>query len=339
VTTHSRRLVFGAAAAFFFEACAPHERPAAVSPLDRAGETLEADTRSLCALGPRVTGFDVCSRAEEWAAARFRESGLAVRLESWEWPAHPPGAATPRNVVAELPGGDRVGEIVLLAAHLDTVAGSPGANDDAVNVALVLGVARAVRAAGPARRSLRFVLFTGEEEKLLGSRAYVKAHAKELGAHVLVVVYDLGSAPTQGFYLNGRKEELRALFQRALSAREAWRSLFGLYTVWEGTDSFSFVEAGIPVLSAYQDLAPYRAVHHSERDTLETVDFAASRANAALAAALVNGVADDPEPALRRMTPEETAALLARHGLGGTPPAVSASARPTALPEAGPARP
>ena len=326
------RLALGVAALTVSVACAPRERPAADFPLDRAGETLEADTRALCAFGPRVTGSDACTRAEDWAAARFRELGLAVRLEPWEWPSHPAGAAIPRNAVAELPGRDRPDEIVLLAAHLDTVAGSPGANDDAVNAALVLGVARAIRAAGPARRSLRFVLFTGEEQKLLGSRAYVKEHAEELGAHVLAVVYDLGSGRTQGFYMNGRKQDLRALFMRALSSRETWRSLFGLYTLWEGADSFSFVEAGVPTLTAYQDLVPYRAVHHSERDTVETVDFAASRANAALAAALVNGVADDPEPALRRMSPEETAALLARHGSGKTPPAVSVTARPTVPP-------
>ncbi len=333
------RLTLGVVALSSFAGCAPRERPAADSPLDRAGDTLEVDTRSLCALGPRVTGSDACTRAEEWAAARFRESGLAVRLESWEWPSHPPGAAIPRNVVAELPGRDRAGELVLLAAHLDTVAGSPGANDDAVNAALVLGVARAVRMAGPARRSLRFVLFTGEEEKLLGSRAYAVAHASELGEHVLAVVYDLGSARTQGFYLNGRKQELRALFQRALSARGTWRGLFGLYKIWEGADSFTFVESGVPTLTASQDLGPYRAVHHSERDTVETVDFSASRWNAALAAALVKGVANDPEPALRRMTPVETAALLARHRSGEGPPALSSSARPTALPGAGPARP
>jgi hypothetical protein len=333
------RLAFGVSALTVAVACAPRERPAADSPLDRASETLEADTRALCAFGPRVTGSDACARAEEWAAARFRDAGVAVRLEPWAWPGAPSGPATPRNVVAEIPGRDRPGEIVLLAAHLDTVAGSPGANDDAVNAALVLGVARAIRAAGPARRSLRFVLFTGEEEKLLGSRAYVKAHASELGAHVLAVVYDLGSARTQGFYLNGRKQELRALFMRALSARGAWRSLFGLYTLWEGADSFSFVEAGVPALTAYQDLRPYQAVHHSVKDTVETVDFAASRVNATLAAALVNGVADDPEPALHRMTPGETAALLERHGFGKSPPAVSVSARPTVLPGAGPARP
>lgn len=319
-------------------ACARRERPAADFPLDGAGETLEADTRALCALGPRVTGSDACTRAEELAAARFRESGLATRLEPWEWPSHPAGAATPRNVVAELPGRDRAAEIVLLAAHLDTVALSPGANDDAVNAALVLGVARAIRAAGPARRSLRFVLFTGEEEKLLGSRAYVKAHASELSSHVLAVVYDLGSARTLGFYLNGRKQELRALFTRVLSARGAWHSLFGLYSVWEGADTFSFVEAGVPALTAWQDLAPYRAVYHSERDTVETVDFAASRANAALAAALVNGAANDPEPALSRMAPGDIAALLARNGIEEKPAPVSASARPTAPPGAGPAR-
>jgi hypothetical protein len=307
--------------------------------LDRAGEALETDTRALCELGPRVTGSPECARAEEWASARFRDAGVAVRLEPWAWPGAPSGAATPRTVVAEIPGRERPGEIVVLAAHLDTVAGSPGANDDAVNAALVLGVARAIRAAGPARRSLRFVLFTGEEEKLLGSRAYVKAHAKELGAHALVVVYDLGSARTRGFYLNGRKQELRALFMRALSPRGAWSGLYGLYTVWEGADSFPFVEAGVPVLTAYQDLGPYRAVHHSERDTFESVDFTASRANAALAAALVRGVADDPEPVLRRMTAEEIAALLERHGIRSGGPAASESSLPTVRPEAGPARP
>lgn len=312
-----RRALFAlcAGALVLAGACAPRQKPLADSPLDHAGEALEADTRALCELGPRVTGSPECARAEEWASARFREAGVAVRLEPWAWPGAPSGSATPRNVVAEIPGRDRPGELVVLAAHLDTVAGSPGANDDAVNAALSLGVARAMRAVGPARRSMRFVLFTGEEEKLLGSRAYVKAHASELPGHALVVVFDLGSARALGFFMNGRKQELRALFGRALSRREAWRGLFGLYKVWEGADSFAFVEAGVPVLTAYQDLGPYRAVHHSERDAIETVDFAASRANAALAASLVRGVADDPEPVLRRMTAEETAALLERHGI------------------------
>lgn len=281
-----------------------------------AGATLEADTRALCALGPRVTGSPACGQAEEWAAARFREGGLDVRLESWAWAERPPGSGVPRNVVADLRGRGRAEEIVLLAAHLDTVAAGPGANDDAVNAALVLGVARAMREAGPADRSVRFVLFTGEEEKLLGSRAYVAAHAAELSKQVIAVVFDLGSAPVRGFFMNGRKDELRALFQRSLSARGSARDLLGLYTIWEGADSFSFVEAGVPALAAYQDLEPYRAVYHSERDTVETVDFSASRANASLAAALARGAADDREPPLRRMTPGETVRLLAPRGIG-----------------------
>ena len=182
---------------------------------------------------------------------------------------------------------------------------------------------------------------TGEEEKLLGSRAYVKAHASELTGHALVVVFDLGSARTLGFFMNGRKQEMLALFGRALARRKEWRGLFGLYSVWEGADTFAFVEAGVPALTAYQDLGPYRAIYHSAKDTIESVDFAASRANAALAAALVRGVADDPDPVLRRMTVEETAALLERHGIRSdrVGPAASASSRPTVPPEAGPARP
>ena len=178
-------------------------------------------TRGRCARSGRASRVPTRARGRRNGPPRAFASRASPRGSSpGSWPSRPPGAAIPRNAVAELPGRDRPGEIVLLAAHLDTVAGSPGANDDAVNAALVLGVARAIRAAGPARRSLRFVLFTGEEEKLLGSRAYVKAHEKELGAHVLAVVYDLGSARTLGFYLNGRKQELRArLHARPLRAR------------------------------------------------------------------------------------------------------------------------
>jgi carboxypeptidase Q len=307
------RTLAGCALLLALSGCGP--RPAADSSADRAAEVLEADTRALSAFGPRVTGTPECARAEEWAAARLREAGVEVRLEPWTLAGSPVGAAAPRNVVGELRGGARAAEIVLLAAHLDTVAGSPGANDDAVNVALVLGVARAMRARGPASRSVRFALFTGEEEKLLGSQAYVSAHASELSAHVLAVVFDLGSAPVRGFYMNGRKDELRSLFQRALSARKSARDLMGLYTIWDGADSLSFVQAGVPALTAIQDLEPYRAVYHSARDTVETVDFRGARANAALAAALARGVADDPAPALPRMSPDEAAALLERHGI------------------------
>jgi Zn-dependent M28 family amino/carboxypeptidase len=183
-----------------------------------------------------------------------------------------------------------------------------------VNVAVVLEVARTLRAlAPPPRRTIRFALFTGEEQKMAGSSAYVAAHARE--AHALAVVFDLGSGQTKGFYLNGRKQPLRDAFQRALAPDPRWRGLFGLYSIWPGCDALPFVEAGIPVLTAHQDGAGYAALRHTAADTAGRVDFGSARGNAALAAALAFGAANDAEPDLPRMTPDEVRALLKRHGI------------------------
>ena len=158
---------------------------------------------------------------------------------------------------------------------------------------------------------------------MAGSSAYVAAHAGE--AHALAIVFDLGSAPVKGFYMNGRKEPLRALFRRALAPDPRWRGIFGTYEIWTGCDGMPFVEAGIPVLTAFQPDPHYADVRHTAGDVPDRVDFAAARGNAGFAAALAVGAADDAEPDLPKMTPEEVRALLARHG-------VSASALRSATP-------
>jgi hypothetical protein len=279
-----------------------------------ASGAVEADTRALAALGARVTGSAACAKAESFAASRLRDAGLAPVLETYERPDGAAAAAPPRNVLADLRGTDADAGLVLLAAHLDGVAEGEGAEDDAVNVAAILEAARALKAFAPApRRTIRFALFTGEEQRMAGSSAYVAAHARE--AHALAVVFDLGSGKTRGFYMNGRKQPLRDLFQRALASDPRWRSLFGFYSIWPGCDALPFVEAGIPVLTAYQDDAGYAAVHHTAADVVARVDFASARSNAALATALAYGAAADAAPDLPRQTPEEVRELLERHGI------------------------
>jgi len=84
-----------------------------------------------------------------------------------------------------------------------------GAEDNGVNAALVIDLARAFHDLGIVpRRTLRFALFTGEEQGMLGSEAYVAQHKSELDRFAAVVIFDTGSGHTSGFYLNGR-EELR----------------------------------------------------------------------------------------------------------------------------------
>lgn len=306
-----------AALAVFAAACARPAAPplaARVAARAEASPFLESDTRALAAFGARVTGSAACARAEDFAASRLRETGLVPIFEAYARPKGATSDAPPRNLLADLGGREASRGIVLLAAHLDTVAVGAGAADDAVNVATLLAAARALKELSPApRRTIRFAFFTGEEQRMAGSAAYVAAHGGE--PHALAVVFDLGSGRTKGFYMNGRKQEMRALFRRALAPDARWRALFGTYEIWAGCDALPFVEAGIPVLTAAQDDAGYAAVHHTAGDTVERLDFTSARRNAALAAALALGVANDPGPDLPRMTPEETRALLTRHGV------------------------
>lgn len=305
------------AAAFLAAACAKPPAPslqARLAARAEASAAVEADARALAALGARVTGSAACAKGEDLAAARLASAGLSPVFEAYPRPEGAALDAPARNVFADLPGKDAALGFVLLAAHLDGVAVGDGAADDAVNVAVLLEAARTLKAlAPPPRRTIRFAFFTGEEQKMAGSAAYVAAHASE--PHALAVIFDLGSGRTRGFYMNGRKQDMRALFQRALAPDDRWRAIFGTYDIWAGCDAFPFVKAGIPVLTAYQIDPGYAALHHTAADTADRLDFAAARETAALAAALAWGVADDPGPNLPRHTPDQVQELLTRYRL------------------------
>ena len=94
---------------------------------------------------------------------------------------------------------------MLIGAHLDSWDLGTGAEDNGVNAAMMIDIARSFKALGVVpRRTVRFVLFTGEEQGMLGSEAYVLQHAPEMGRHVIMITFDTGSGHTTGFYLNGR---------------------------------------------------------------------------------------------------------------------------------------
>ena len=113
------------------------------------------------------------------------------------------------NVIAEIRGSEKPDEFVILGAHLDSWELGTGALDNGCNAALVVDALRAIKASGvKPRRSIRFILFSGEEEGLLGSRAYAFAHRSELDRAAGVVIYDSGTGKTTGFSVGGRKDVL-----------------------------------------------------------------------------------------------------------------------------------
>lgn len=220
------------------------------------------------------------------------------------------GAYTSRNVIAELPGREKPEEVVVLGAHLDSWELGTGANDNGVNVALVMDVARGFKELGLApRRTIRFVLFTGEEQGMWGSRGYVATHAREMDRHAAAVIFDIGSGRTSGFFLNGRPE-LQKPVDAALSVVTGLGSFLHPPDGIDGTDNFDFLLAGVPNLVANQDSVPYIPDYHAESDTFDKVDQREAKANAAIAAALVYGLAESPERPAKRQTRAEVEKLL-----------------------------
>jgi carboxypeptidase Q len=219
-----------------------------------------------------------------------------------------PGKAM--NVVAEIRGSRKPKEIVLLGAHLDSWDLGTGALDNGVNCALVIDVARAIAAGPRPDRTIRFVLFTGEEYGLLGSRGYVDTHRSELDEHVAVLVHDIGDGRITGYYTDGRTDFDPALLA-ILAPVKAWGADATNPEAILGTDNFDFLLEGVPNLVAIQDPSRYLADYHASSDTFDKVDPRLARRNAAIAAVAVVGIANAPARLGPRQTRAEVARLLA----------------------------
>jgi len=221
------------------------------------------------------------------------------------------GAYQAKNVVAEIRGRDKPDEIVVLGAHLDAWDLGTGANDNGVNAALVIDVARGMHELGfVPRRTIRFVLFTGEEQGMWGSAGYVQSHKAELDKHVAMVVFDVGSGRTTGFFLDGRAE-----LDGALTETLAPVAGLGPFTNpidgIDGTDNFDFLISGVPNFCANQDATPYLPDYHASSDTFDKVDIREARANVAIASAVTWGLAERAARPGKRQTRAEVMKLLA----------------------------
>jgi hypothetical protein len=250
----------------------------------------------------------IVARLHAARLARLTEHAeVRVRLTL---PSRLGGPYQARNVVAEIPGRERPEEIVLIGAHLDSWDLGTGAEDNGVNAALIIDLARSFKALGVVpRRTVRFVLFTGEEQGMLGSQAYVLRHAAEMGRHVAMIAFDTGSGHTTGFYLNGR-EDLRRPVDQAVAAVPGLGPCDDSLEAIDGTDNFDFLLSGVPNLIARQEWAPYLPNYHAESDVYDVVNPQEAKNNAALAAALVWGLAESPERPAPHQTRAEVEKLL-----------------------------
>jgi carboxypeptidase Q len=256
----------------------------------------------------------IVAREDAERIARFLRSGQKVRVHL-DMPNRVGGPVESENVVAEIRGREKPDEFVLLGAHLDSWELGTGALDNGCNAAMVIDAARTVRASGSVpRRSIRFVLFTGEEQGMLGSWAYAHAHHAELNHMTAAVIFDSGDGRVTGYSLGGRKDALPAVREALEPVRQLGVTEFTLDASAD-TDNFDFLLEGVPTLVANQDPANYMLNYHAASDTFDKVDMPALKKQVAIAALTAYGLADREERIAPRQSRAEIEELMKQTGL------------------------
>ena len=219
-----------------------------------------------------------------------------------------------QNIVGEIPGGAKKDEIVMIGAHFDSWHTGTGATDNGAGSAVMMEAMRILKKLNlKLDRTVRIALWSGEEEGLLGSKAYVKEHfgdpdtMKVTEAHSKLSGYfnlDNGSGKIRGVYLQGN-DAMRPVF-------EQWLAPFrdqGVATITirntGGTDHLSFAAVGLPGFQFVQDQLDYSTLtHHSDIDTYDHLQAPDLMQAAAVIASVVYDAANRPEMLPRRELPK-----------------------------------
>jgi carboxypeptidase Q len=241
---------------------------------------------------------------------RFIERGITPRVRFNVQNTFTNGPVETANVVGEIRGREHPEQIFVVGAHLDSWDLAQGATDNGSGTATVLGAAEAIARSGERpRRTIRFVLFTGEEQGLDGSFAYVHQHKAELANHLGDLVLDFGQGPVKGFQLGGRND-LVPVFQPFADALASLHPVQVDDKVESGTDTLPFSIAGLPGINMNQETSEYKYTHHSAADALEAQKPDVLTQNATLMALAAFWIADRPERFAFPWPAERTAKML-----------------------------
>ncbi len=220
------------------------------------------------------------------------------------------GPVDSANVVGEIPGTEHPEQVVVVGGHLDSWDLAEGTTDNGVGATCTLGAAEAILTSGfKPRRTIRFVLFTGEEQGLLGSLAYVRTHQAEMANHLGNLIIDNGQGPVTSLSLGGRDDLIPAVKKFAESVK-AFVDLKVDDSVVFGTDTGPFTLAGLPGINMDQDSPEYRYTHHSAADTFDKVKPEYIDKDATLMALAAYWIADRPDRLASPWLPEKTAKML-----------------------------
>ncbi len=226
------------------------------------------------------------------------------------------------NIVGEIPGGAKKDELIMIGAHFDSWHSGTGATDNAAGSAVMIEVMRILKTLNlKLDRTVRIALWSGEEQGLYGSKAYVKQHFADPKtmqlepAHAKLSGYfnlDNGSGKIRGVYLQNN-DAMRPLFERWLAPfRDEGVTTISIRNTG-GTDHLSFDAVGLPGFQFIQDPLDYESeTHHSTMDTFDHAQAPDLMQAAAVIATVVYDAANRPEILPRKELPKPSAAPAAR---------------------------
>jgi carboxypeptidase Q len=218
------------------------------------------------------------------------------------------------NIIGEIPGGVKKDELIMIGGHFDSWHTGTGATDNGAGSAVMIEAMRILKTLKlRLDRTVRIALWSGEEEGLLGSKAYVKEHfgdpetMKLTEQHARLAGYfnlDNGSGKIRGVYLQGN-DAMRPVFDGWLSAfKDQGVSAVSIRNTG-GTDHLSFDAVGLPGFQFIQDPLDYGTLtHHSDMDTFDHIQAPDLMQAAAVIATVVYDAANRPEMLPRKELPK-----------------------------------
>lgn len=213
---------------------------------------------------------------------RILEKGVPVKVElNIQTQFHDEAGKNGFNLIAEIPGTDLKDEIVMIGAHFDSHHAGTGATDNATGSAAMMEALRILKAIGAKpRRTIRIALWGGEEQGLLGSRAYAREHFadpvkmlthpefEKLSAYFNI---DNGTGRIRGIWMQGNLA-VKPIFEQWIeSLRDLGVTILGPRSV-SSTDHLAFDAIGLPAFQFIQERLEYNSrTHHSNMDTVDHV--------------------------------------------------------------------
>lgn len=189
------------------------------------------------------------------------------------------------NVVAEIKGRELPEEIIVSSCHIDSWDVGQGAHDDGAGCVMVMDAARLIKALPEApRRTIRFVLYTNEENGLRGGAQYAVDHEDEIKNHIAAIEADSGAGRPYGLGLDLRlppeeeREAKTAAIIESLDLLEQALRPYGyeeeplLTSGFGGSDIWPLMAQGVPGFGLRHDMTDYWPIHHTEADTFDKID-------------------------------------------------------------------